>query len=118
LTQAPQGPERKSDAPTIQQLRDIVTQAVVEAMVQQSDKDEKKIKDNLHLFGMLEDIGDGDSAKGIEAIRANHKWVGKLRKKGESVGTAIIVIVLGAICTGILSACWAGIKQLIGSQGG
>ncbi len=42
----------------------------------------------------------------------------KLRKKGESVGTAIIVLVLGTIATGILAAIWAGIKSLIGDKGG
>ncbi len=107
--------------PTIEQLRAVVTEAVADAIgrsVCKSPLSDQQIKESLHVFGMLEDIGDGDLAKGVEAIRANHKWVAKVRKKGESVGTAIIVLVLGTIATGILAAVWAGIKSLIGSKGG
>lgn len=109
------------EAPTLEQLREIVTQAVVDALgkgVCRSPLSDEQIKESLHVFGMLEDIGDGDLARGVETVRANHKWVMKVRRKGESVGTAIIVLVLGTIATGILAAMWAGIKSLIGSRGG
>ena len=98
-----------------------MTQAVVDAIgksVCTSPLSEDQKKESLHVFGMLLDIGDGDLPRGIETVRANHKWVMKLRKKGESVGTAIIVLVLGTIATGILAAMWAGIKSLVGSKGG
>ncbi len=111
----------QEDAATVEQLKEIVTQAVVDALgkgVCTSPLTEEQKKESLHIFGMLADLGDGDTAKGVETIRANHKWVVKLRKKGESVGTAIIVLVLGTIATGILAAIWAGIKSLIGDKGG
>ena len=109
------------DCPTVEQLQDIIKKAVIEAMgigFCRSPLSDEQIKESLHIYGMIEDMGGGDVAKGVESIRANHKWVNKLRTKGESVGTAIIVLVLGTIATGILAACWAGIKSLVGNKVG
>jgi hypothetical protein len=72
-----------------------------------------EVREVPHIIGMVKDIGDGKLDIGVERIRQNHHWFCKTRKLGEKVGTGLILLILGAVVTGVGSALWVGIKHLI-----
>ena len=74
------------------------------------DVPEDSVREVGHVMGMLRDVGGGDCAKGIEAVRENHKWLRNLREKSNKATMTVIVVLLTALTGGALAALWNGIK--------
>lgn len=65
-----------------------------------------------HLMGMVRDQGDGNYAKGIEQMRLSLQVLYRMRKVGERLGFAIVLLIVTALTSGVLAAVWKGIKLM------
>lgn len=70
-------------------------------------------KDFGRYINVISKIGDGDFDEGLEAVKANHKWLGEMRQKSNSLSSAFFVaLVTGSI--GVIGVLlWEGLKQKI-----
>jgi hypothetical protein len=111
------------DKQSIQELTTLIRAVVREELAKYnhecrfsvSDEDAKEFG---HFIGMMIDVGDGRMGKGIEVIRENHKWLAAQRDRGNTLSTAIFVMLVTTLAGGLLTALWYGLKALIGAKGG
>ena len=66
-----------------------------------------------HFFGMVEDIGEGDIRKGIEAVREHHKFIKSMSSVRNKIGTVIITLITLTVGGSILAFIWKGIKDSV-----
>lgn len=72
-----------TDLLTREQLAGIVTEAVREAMGDHPCRYRPSPELVDHVFGMVNDLGDGDTRRGVETIRKIHTWAVKRIEKDE-----------------------------------
>jgi len=77
---------------------------------------EEQAQEAGHLLGMVEDIGEGRVAGGIESIRANHKWLKRQRERSEKLSTALAFAILSSLVGAAFFALWTGVKKLLGTE--
>jgi len=70
-----------------------------------------------HFMGMIEDIGDGNTDKGIESMRSGLTFFKKVRGHGEKIGGAVSMIIVMAIISGVGKLIWMGYKVFCVSVG-
>ena len=66
-----------------------------------------------HFIGMAEDLGDGDRAKGIEIMREDMRFIGRIRKRGEKIGGAVILSIVIGITGAIIGLIGLGAKVAV-----
>ena len=108
-----------------------VTEAVAEAMGEAADQlveqlttpcacdlDKEATAEMGHLMGMVRDLGQGDTAKGVESMRDSLKFVPALMGLRNRLGTwvlsAAIVVVTGGLLTLIWQGFWQGLTLRLG----
>lgn len=108
--------DKKTVELTVEELREVIRGAVDEAIDHKCrlPLNDAQVQEVGHVFGMIKDVGGSDLAKGVEEIRINHKWLGKIRTCGEKIGTGLILLFLGACLSGAGTALWIGFKHLVG----
>ncbi len=68
-----------------------------------------------HLTGMVKDLGDGDMAQGVEAMRENHKCMSKMRTRAERIGMAVQIAVIGLLAVSLARLLWEALSKKLGS---
>jgi len=74
---------------------------------------EAELRELGHAMGMVTDLGDGNTNKGIEHARENHKWLQQLRAKSDRASSIVFGLIVAAVCTGALSALWLGLQAMM-----
>ena len=64
-----------------------------------------------HIFGVVKDIGGGSIERGAEELRKNAGFVTGLRKRVHSAADKVMMIIIGVVSVGMLTALWYGIKH-------
>ena len=72
-----------------------------------SDTQTKQLNQYLGSFTRLS--GDNDIGKAFEVTIENHKWLYKLRRRGDKVMTALYIFVFVALVGGGASLLWQGV---------
>lgn len=106
-----------------QETQNAITQAVAEGIRQglsghacRIPISDSQAKEMGHAVGMIVDLGGGGDRglpQGIEAIRENHKWMTKMRKRSDALGMVIMGTFITLTVGGLGTALWAGIKYLV-----
>ena len=85
------------DNSTIELIRDAMRLELAKAFKEHNCRfvvPEDSVEEVGHAMGMISDLGGGGSggtAKGIEVIRENHKWLKRLRERtGKATSTVVI----------------------------
>ena len=79
--------------------------------------DDHDVKEFGHFMGMIGDLGNGKLGKGVEEIRANHKWLTLQRERSSKLGTTFVLVIVMSLASGTVTAIWFGIKALLAKQG-
>ena len=108
---------------TPEELERIVTQAVIAGITAHGGCRVCPIPDDMasdipHILGMVQDIGSGEVRRGIETLRKNHEFIESDRSLRSKIGIGVLMAVVLAIVTGMLSALWLGIKLVMAQQSG
>lgn len=100
-------------------LRNLVNNAVTDRMQDHCRfrLTDEQVEQFSHLVGMIADIGQQDLGQGIEVMRENQKFLKDLRKRGSVISGALTVALALAILSGVLSALWLGLQQLLAKAG-
>lgn len=105
---------------TREEIKELVSEAVADAMAKLSHPhtcrfviSDEDVKEASHAVGMVKDLGEGDIAKGIEAMRADHTWLRRQREVSYKVSYLIISILVMAIIGGLVKAVWEGFKHFL-----
>lgn len=101
---------------TDEEIRRIVAQAVRDEMQAHPAKCRFAAvadEDAGHALGVVLDLGEGSTGKGIEFIRENHRWLGEMRKKSSTASSVLFVLFLTTLGGGLLSALWVGLKEIM-----
>ena len=75
----------------IDDIKQAVKEAVTEAMTAHCPLSERERKSAPHLFGLLNDIGDGDIDRGIRRFRAVFQFTGSIYNWRNIVSGAVIL---------------------------
>lgn len=104
---------------TMEQLEDIVAKATVRAvraaLVDHPCRYRPAPETVDHVFGMLADIGDGDTRRGVEVVRRIHTWAAKrIEHEEEFSANHKFVTKLRTVGGGVMSqvlamSIWAGV---------
>jgi hypothetical protein len=78
---------------------------------------DEKIPEVVHAVGMITDLGKGDLREGVEILRDNHKAMLSIRNRISQLATAIGTAVLLAVVSGVVAACWLGIRVMATVKG-
>lgn len=73
---------------------------------------EDKTSEVVHAIGMITDLGKGSMREGIEVLRDNHKAMVGIRARVSQVAMGIGMAVILGITSGIVAACWIGVKAM------
>jgi hypothetical protein len=63
-------------------------------------------KEVTHFFGMVKDIGCGDTRKGVENMRDVLKFVPSLMRVRNNIGNIVLGVVVTSLAAGVLAAIW------------
>ncbi|MFW5874961.1 MAG: hypothetical protein ACOCUC_01860 [bacterium] len=66
-----------------------------------------------HLLGMVEDIGDGDTRRGVEVVRDMGKRYRKMSRTSEYISRAIMWLIVVSMFGGVLYVVKKGIISIV-----
>jgi hypothetical protein len=99
-----------------EQLVADITASVMKAMDQKLGAiacplEPKERKSVRHLYGLIKDIGNGDTDQGIRKVRAMFTFIDGVQTKKTVVTGAIFTVVLFGVAGTMLSFLWCSIKE-------
>jgi len=105
---------------TPDEIKEAVKEAVKEATATHpcrfqiiSDTDAIELQ---HGVKACSDLGEGNIARGVKIMQANHEWIYLARRKADKAFSVIFVILLTALVSGVVGALWLGVKSMIGGD--
>ena len=77
--------------------------------------DTETAKQAGHWWGMVQDLGDGDTRRGIERMRTGFNALRRWDRWAGRIGWVVIATVVSALSAGGVGLVWLGFKAKTGS---
>ncbi len=100
-------------------LRALIAAAVAEALCNATPSCTCRIPAEAaaemgHLMGMVRDLGQGDTARGVESMRDALRFVPRLMRLRDRIGTWVLSILVAGATGGVLTLVWHGLTSRLG----
>jgi uncharacterized protein YlaN (UPF0358 family) len=67
-----------------------------------------------HFFGMIKDVGDGDTRKGVEEVREGMRLIRCYKKIQKNISAWVSKTIVVTILSAFLFLLWIGFRQVLG----
>lgn len=101
------------------EIKDSVKEAVQEALADGCVTTQcpftKEVAANIgHFFGMLSDVGNGDTRRGVEEVRESIRVLRCYRDFSKNIGSYVSKTMVVTLLTALIFVIWVGIKHYLG----